>query len=104
MRSYGEKFLLELRDADPTRLGVQLGRTCVDADLPALYVAKVLGVSKTTIYAWFRGQYIREQKRKAVEVFIDLVRKDMESGTLPAKNTLDAKVYLSKMVGESVVL
>jgi hypothetical protein len=104
MRSYGQKFLLELRDADPTRLGVQLGRLCVDANLPALYVAKVLTVSKTTIYAWFRGQYIREQKRKTIEAFITLLQKDMEVGALPAKNILDAKMYLSRMVGESTVL
>ena len=104
MRSYGEKFLLELRDADPTRLGVQLGRLCVDANLPALYVAKVLHVSKTTIYAWFRGQYIREQKRKTVEAFIGLVGKDLESGVLPARNTATAKDYLASMVGGSVLL
>lgn len=104
MRSYGEKFLLELRDADPTRLGVQLGRLCVDANLPALYVSKILDVSKTTIYAWFRGQYIREQKRRSVEAFIKIVQTDMESGVLPAKTTLDAKMYLSKMVGDTVVL
>ena len=102
MRSYGQKFLLELKDADPTRLGVQLGRLCVDANIPALYVAKVLKVSKTTIYAWFRGQYIREENRKAVEVFIDLVKKDTAEGILPAKNTLDAKLYLESMVGGSI--
>ena len=102
MRSYGQKFLLELRDADPTRLGVQLGRVCVDANLPALYVSKVLDVSKTTVYAWFRGQYIREQKRKTVEAFITLVTKDMGNGVLPAKDVADAKMYLSKMVGESI--
>lgn len=102
MRSYGQKFLLELRDADPTRLGVQLGRLCVDANLPALYVAKVLKVSKTTVYEWFRGQYIRESNRRTVEAFINLVSKDMEAGTLPAKSAIDAKMYLSSMVGESI--
>jgi hypothetical protein len=66
MRSYGDKFLLELRDADPNRLGVQLGRICVDANLPAMHVSKVLEVSKTTVYAWFRGQYIREENRRRV--------------------------------------
>ena len=102
MRSYGQKFLLELCDADATRLGVQLGRSCVDANLPALYVSNVLDVSKTTVYAWFRGQYIREQKRKTVEAFIALIQKDMEVGVLPAKTALDAKMYLSNMVGQPV--
>lgn len=101
-RSYGHKFLLELRDADASRLGVQLGRLCVEANLPALYVSKVIQVSKTTIYAWFRGQYIREEKRKIVEAFIDLVRKDMEAGLLPAKNVVDAKMYLADMTGGTI--
>jgi len=99
MRSYGDKFLLELRDADPNRLGVQLGRICVDANLPAVHVSRVLEVSKTTVYAWFRGQYIREEKRRTVEAFIDLVKKDMAQGVLPAKNAIDAKMYLADMVG-----
>ena len=103
MRSYGQKFLLELRDADPTRLGVQLGRLCVDANLPAVYVSNVLDVSKTTVYAWFRGQYIREQKRKTVEAFMSLVQQDMEAGALPAKTPLDAKIYLAKLVGGPAV-
>ena len=99
MRSYGDKFLLELRDADPNRLGVQLGRICVDANLPAVHVSRVLEVSTTTVYAWFRGQYIREEKRRTVEAFIDLVKKDMEQGVLPAKTNIDAKMYLADMVG-----
>jgi hypothetical protein len=98
-RSYGDKFLIELRDADPNRLGVQLGRLCVEANLPALYVAKVLQVSKTTIYAWFRGQYIREEKHKVIEAFMNLVKQDMVSGLLPAKNSIDAKMYLADMTG-----
>ena len=98
-RSYGHKFLLELRDADAGRLGVQLGRLCVEVNLPALYVSKVLQVSKTTIYAWFRGQYIREEKRKVIEAFMNLVNTDMQEGKLPAKNIIDAKMYLADMTG-----
>ena len=102
MRSYGNKFLLQLKESDPNRFGVQLGRLCIDANLPALYVSKVLNVSKTTIYAWFRGQYIREENRKTIEVFMDLVRKDIEQGVLPARNVADAKIYLADMVGGSL--
>ena len=65
-------------------------------------MSNVLDVSKTTVYAWFRGQYIREQKRKTVEAFIALIQKDMEVGVLPAKTALDAKMYLSNMVGKPV--
>ena len=47
-RSYGDKFLVALKDGDPTRLGVKLGRVCVEANLPAAYVAKALDVSRMT--------------------------------------------------------
>lgn len=101
-RPYGDKFLLELREADPTRLGVKLAKLCVEANLPAAYVAKVLEISRTTVYEWFRGQIMKEPNIKKVEAFISLVVQDLESGVLPAKNSADAKRYLSDMVGGSI--
>jgi hypothetical protein len=98
-RSYGDKFLVELKDGDPTRLGVKLGRLCVEANLPAAYVAKALGTSRTTVYAWFRGQGVREEKRIRIEAFISLVENDMSQGVLPARNSIDAKIYISGMLG-----
>lgn len=98
-RSYGDKFLVALKDGDPTRLGVKLGRVCVEANLPAAYVAKALDTSRTTVYAWFRGQGIREEKRTRIEAFIYLIEEDMRQGVLPARNSLDAKIYISQMLG-----
>jgi hypothetical protein len=98
-RSYGDKFIRELTQADGTKLGVQLGRLCVDNNLPASYVAVALETTPTTIYSWFRGQGIREHKRKIVEVFIDLVRQDCQSKRLPAKSIPDAKRYIESMLG-----
>ena len=100
-RTYSDKFLVALRDGDSTRLGVKLGRVCVEANLPAAYVAKALETSRTTVYAWFRGQGIREEKRARIEAFISLVEKDM--GTeLPARSSVDAKIYITNMVGGSL--
>lgn len=101
-RSYDYKFLLELQRADPSRLGVKLGRVCVEANLPAAYVSKVLGTSRTTIYAWFRGQGIREDKRAKVETFIDIVEQDMKKGMLPARSMIDAKLYLRDLTGGEI--
>jgi hypothetical protein len=98
-RSYDHKFLLELQKADPNRLGVKLGRVCVEANLPAAYVARVLETSRTTVYSWFRGQGIREERRIRVETFIDLVEKDMQDRILPAKTIIDAKLYLRELSG-----
>lgn len=101
-KSYSTKFLNELMVADPTSLGVQLGRLCVDANLPAAYVAVVLECSRMTVYSWFRGSGISEKKRKLVEVFMDLVAKDMASGVLPAKGCKDAKNYILSSWGVAV--
>jgi len=98
-RWYSEKFLLDLQRADPNRLGVQLGRLCVEANLPATYVAKALEISRMSVYKWFRGSGIREDKRRTIEVFMDLVREDMQNGLLPAATMFDAKRYIEGMVG-----
>jgi hypothetical protein len=98
-RSYGDKFLVALKDGDPIRLGVRLGRLCVEANIPAAYVAKALDTSRTTVYAWFRGQGIREEKRSRIEAFISLIERDMADGVLPARNSLDAKIYIGQMLG-----
>lgn len=83
-------------------LGVQLGRLCVEANLPAAYVAKALETSRISVYNWFRGRGIREGKRKTIEVFMDLVRQDMKSGYLPAQTVIDAKAYIESMIGVKI--
>jgi|SRR6267154_4143806 len=98
-RSYSEKFLLTLTQADPKQAGVQLGRLCVEANVPATYIAKALGVTRMTVYSWFRGQDIRRPKRKIVEAIIDLMQQDFMSGTLPAKTRFDAKAYVEQLAG-----
>lgn len=98
-RTYGEKFLLQLKDADPSRVGVRLARLCVDANLPAAYVAKVLETSRTTVYEWFRGQTMKEQNVNKVEALMHLIVQDMENGKLPATSARVAKQYLSEMIG-----
>ena len=98
-RSYGQKFLLELSENDGSLTGVRLARLCVDANLPATYVARALEVSPMTIYKWFRGTGVRENKRKTVEVFMDLVRQDLEAQLLPATSTASAKEYIRNMIG-----
>jgi hypothetical protein len=42
-------------DADPQLLGVQLGRYCIDNNIPVSEVADALGITRATIYNWFSG-------------------------------------------------
>jgi hypothetical protein len=55
--SYGySNRLIELnKKADDSSLGVQLGRVCINRDVPVSDVAVHLGVSRQTIYNWFCG-------------------------------------------------
>lgn len=98
-RPYGQKFLLELEKTDKTTLGIQLAKLCVKANLPAHHVAKVLEVCPATMYLWFRGRGVREDKRKAVEVFIDLLKEDFANGVLPVQDTKAAVSYINGMIG-----
>lgn len=52
-------YSLLLRDlnrrASSKLLGVRLGRACIKHDIPASIVAGRMGVSRQTVYNWFRG-------------------------------------------------
>jgi len=93
-RPYSDEFLGSLATLDPTRLGVQLAKLCVKANLPALYVAQAFGVSRMTIHSWFRGQYVRDKNCTKINNFIDIVSKDYELNLLPVVNLKDAKYYI----------
>ena len=101
-RTYGSKLLVKLKEGDPSLLGLQLGRLCVEANLPVVYVAEALEVSRNTVHLWFRGQVMNEAKRKVVEAFMYLVEQDMKNGTLPALNNKYAKSYIEGMIGKSI--
>ena len=46
----------EIKSADTQLLGVQLGRVCLNKDIPVSDVASFFGVSRMTVYSWFRGK------------------------------------------------
>lgn len=98
-RPYGQKFLMELEKNESPSLGVKLAKVCIRANLPASYVAAALETTRVTVYGWFRGQGIRENKLPSVEAFIKLVEGDIEAGRLPAKDIHDAKVYIETLAG-----
>lgn len=96
-RPYSGQFLIELDQADPERIGVQLARVCIKANLPATHVAKAFGVSRMSIHGWFRGKYVREKNYTKIKNFIDAVENDLKLGNLPARTPKFAKVYLESL-------
>ena len=97
-RSYSQEFRIELYRKDPSNLGVALGMACVEANLPAKYVAPVLDVSRMTIHGWFRGNPIRADKRKAVIALIRIINQDTKKEILPAKSVANAKAWLRSII------
>ena len=101
-RPYSEQFLLGLRKADPTRIGVQLGKVCVKANLPTTYVAEAFNVSRMSIHSWFRGQYVREKNYERITKFIELINKCLDKGVLPAMSSTDAKNFIELKVIDKI--
>lgn len=99
-RPYSPELITLLKSSDPDIPGIAFGLACVNANLPAKYVAAALGVSRMTVFTWFKGKPIRMNNLRKVEVFTDLVESDTAKGILPAKTKAVAKAYLEEMVGK----
>ena len=97
-KCYSEKFLLSLNGLNEKRLGVQLGRLCVIANLPPKLIAYALGVSRMSVYGWFRGRPIREKNIDKVEKLMDILGGYFEAGQLPVPSTIDAKIFIDTKV------
>jgi transcriptional regulator with XRE-family HTH domain len=55
-RGYTGKFTRIVNDADQTKIGVQLAKICIQNNIPATDVAEFMGVTKMTVYHWFKGK------------------------------------------------
>jgi AcrR family transcriptional regulator len=54
---YSQSLAEANKKADAKSLGVALGRFCIVRGIPATGVAEALGVSRTTVYNWFVGEF-----------------------------------------------
>lgn len=57
-KGYSTLTIREIQEANPTLLGVKLAKICVGRDIPVSDVAEFFGVSRVTVYAWFRGKAV----------------------------------------------
>ena len=96
-RPYSDKLVLSVKEhANNGTLtsGTRLAQLCIEANLPAAYVAAMLNMSRMTVYSWFRGKIkIRARNESEVKILIDRIEKDLDSGLLPAKNMAEAQSY-----------
>ena len=70
-RGYSVKFTEEVNKADQTKLGVRLGQVCINHDIPVSNVAEYIGVSRMTVYGWFKGKGVAKSRVAKVEELLD---------------------------------
>jgi len=56
-RGYSFKSAKAIQAGDKTLVGVQLGKFCLNKDIPVAEVAAAMEVSRQTVYSWFTGQF-----------------------------------------------
>lgn len=95
-RTYSERFLVEMHQADPERFGIKLAKACVKANIPALYVAEIMGVSRMAVYSWFRGKPLRDKNTQLAKKLYDAIEEDLADGKLPASSLLLAKQFVKE--------
>jgi hypothetical protein len=61
-RGYSHNLVKLIEGADPQLIGVQLGRMCIENDIPVREIATSLNVSRMTVYHWFAGRFTPRQE------------------------------------------
>lgn len=56
MIGYTLALVQAVKRAPKHKLGVRLGKACIDANIPISQVAKDFRVTRPTVYAWFTGK------------------------------------------------
>ena len=65
-RGYSNKIANANRNADLSSAGVRLGRFCIAEDKRVSAIAKKFNVSKLTVYKWFDGSWIPNERHSAL--------------------------------------
>lgn len=66
MNGYSIRIAEAIKSADGNLLGVQLGRLCLAHNISVIEIARSLGVTRQTVYGWFRGITIPQPHHQVV--------------------------------------
>lgn len=55
VRGYSTKLAGMVAEADPSLPTIRLARICIAKEIPVTDVAETLGVTRMTVYKWFKG-------------------------------------------------
>lgn len=68
MQGYTIRVAKEIKNADGDLPGVRLGRLCIERDVAVADVARILKVTRQTVYRWFCGKALpHPHHRKMIE-------------------------------------
>lgn len=97
-RTYSTE-LIKYLDGKTVKDGLQivLAKKCINAKIPAIHVAQLLGVSRMAVHLWFRGGEINPNRVPYVEALIRIIDEDTDKGVLPLKNHKDAIKYYESL-------
>ena len=56
MLGYSLQLAKANQEASAKHPGVKLGRICIKHNVPVAQVAKYCGVTRATVYSWFKGE------------------------------------------------
>ena len=72
---YSQSLVYANKKANIRTLGVALGRACIDANVSVTYLADKFGVSRMTIYNWFKGDaYPHASYHTPIAKYIDTLK------------------------------
>jgi len=72
-RGYSFRLIETNKRAIATLPGVMLGRLCIAQDIPVSDAAQFFGVSRMTVYKWFKGQEM--PRKKQIEKIEEVIAK-----------------------------
>lgn len=71
-RGYSAALARIVKEADQSRPEVQFARYCIENEVSAVRVAQAFGVTRATVYFWFKGVY--KPRERHIAAMIDLLR------------------------------
>ena len=72
-RGYSARIVQANKAASATHPGVKLGRLCIAREIPVSDVAEFFGVTRMTIYKWFKG--VEQPRKQHIEKIEETIAK-----------------------------
>ena len=64
-KGYSSALVRIVNQADPNLVVTKFAKYCIAKDIPATEIAENFGVSRATVYFWFKGTYAPRERHVA---------------------------------------